>query len=278
MEYNISNEYNTDMNNNYYNQSNMNMYINQNANFNHYGMTDIGKVSKINEDNIEGFKLLGDSVQCLAIADGLGSIHGGQISSVVVIDEIKNYLKKFLLYDEQNHMKQVLYSAIYMVNRVISNYQRINPELYGSFTSTITIVLINRNKQMVLGHVGNTRLYLLREGNIYQITRDDTYARDLVDCGEISEEEYKVHPDRNKLSKYIGEPNLEPYVNSGTLNKEDLLVLCSNGLFEMISEEQIKEIMYSTGNSKDACETFINAANELGGIDNIGVMVSYINF
>lgn len=285
MNYNVNNnEYYNDYTdniygyNNYYNgEENSNAYnFDNNEVFNFYGSTDIGKVSKFNEDLVSGFNLLNDTVMCLIVADGMGSVKGGQISSMVVVDEIKAYLSKFLIDDTVLSMKQTLYNSIYMTNRVVSNYMRINPDIYSSFTSTLTIVLVNRNKEMVLGHIGNSRLYMLREGEIYQITRDDTIARDLVDSGEITEEEYKVHPDRSRLNKYIGDPMMEPFVNSGTLQKEDLLLLCTNGLYEMLTDTDIKNIVYETGNSKDACEQLIESANRLGGVDNIGVMISYI--
>ena len=188
-----NNNYNANYNNynnyNYYNINNNNRNMNNNINnginktFNYYGRSDIGKVSKINEDLVTGFTLLNENVMCLIAADGLGSIIGGQFSSVVAVEEIKKYLEHFLVDSNVNFMKQILYNAIYTTNRVVSSYMNINPELYSSFTSTITIALVNKNKEMVVGHLGNSRLYMLRGGEIYQITRDDTIARDLIDKG-----------------------------------------------------------------------------------------------
>lgn len=246
--------------------------------FNHYGKTDIGKVAKINEDYVDGFSLLNDSVMCLCISDGLGSVQGGQFSSIVAIQELKDYLTNFLTNDTSDHIKFTLYNAMYLVNRIIYNYQRLNPELYGSFISTITVAIINKNKEMVIGHVGNTRAYIIRDNAIYQMTRDDTAARDLVDSKELLEEEYPQHPDRNRLTKWLGATKLDPYINVQKLERGDLILLTTNGVFEMISDENIKNLILETGNSKKACETIVDISNEQGGVDNMGVMLSYIDF
>lgn len=271
---NFKNDINYDKNINQYNDT----LKNESTIFNYYGLIDIGKIPTISEDNMEGFTLLNDNILCMCIADGLGSVIGSQISSVVAIKEIKNFLNKFIITDDVEHIKYILNLAFYTVNKIIENYQRINPELFGFFTSTLTIVLINKKKEMVLGHIGNSRLYLLREGNIFQLTNDDTIANDLLKQGLIKDIEYKVHPDRNRLTKYLGQNNLEPYIDNGTVQKDDLILLCTNGLFEMLTDNQISEIIYATGNSKDACESLIYNANTLGGIDNIATIISFIDF
>lgn len=246
--------------------------------FNHYGVIDRGVVPTLNEDNMDGFLLLNDSVLCLCVADGLGSVHGGHISSVIAIKELQRYLQDFLISDEPENMKYVLYNGLYMINRIMHNFQRINPQLYGSFTSTITVVLINQNKTMVVGHIGNSRLYLLRDGNIYQLTDDDTIPYPLLKENKMTLEEYRVHPDRNKLTRFLGDIDFKAYVEIGNVSKNDLLLLCTNGIYEMLTDEQIKEIVYETGNSKDACESLIMNANNMGGIDNMGVIMTFIDF
>lgn len=246
--------------------------------FNFYGIIDPGKIPTISEDNMEGFTLLNDSVLCMCVADGLGSVVGSQIPSVVVVKEMQKFLNKFLINDTMEHMKYILNLGFYTVNRIIENFQRINPEIFGSFTSTLTLVLINKRKEMVVGHVGNSRLYLLRDKNIIQLTTDDTVANDLLNRGEIKESDYSIHPDRGILTKYMGKYDLEPFIDNGTVQKEDLILLCTNGLFEMLTDAQIKEIIYETGNSKEACESFVGNANALGGVDNIAAIISYIDF
>lgn len=277
----MENQYNnyeqsyTDENNQYTDQTKQ---IADDGIFNHYGIIDKGIIPTLNEDNMDGFTLLNNSVICLCVADGLGSVYGGQISSVVAIKELQMFLEKFLIYDDTESMKYCLYQGIYMVNRIIGNYQRLNPELYGNFTSTLTVVLINQNRNVVIGHIGNSRLYLIREGNIYQITDDDTVAYSLLQENKITREEYRIHPDRNRLTKFLGDVSCEPLVIDDKLQKEDLILLCTNGIFEMLNDAQILEIIQQTGNSKDACESLIANANELGGIDNEAVLISYIDF
>lgn len=276
--YYTNNDYNFNQINNIQQIDNVIEEKKQEQFFNFYGIIDPGKVPTISEDNMEGFTLLNDSVLCMCVADGLGSVVGSQIPSVVVVKEMQKFLNKFLINDTTEHMKYILNLGFYTVNRIIENFQRINPEIFGSFTSTLTLVLINKRKEMVVGHVGNSRLYLLRDKNIIQLTNDDTVANDLLSKGEIKESEYSIHPDRGILTKYMGKYDLEPFIDNGTVQKEDLILLCTNGLFEMLTDAQIKEIIYETGNSKEACESFVGNANALGGVDNIAAIISYIDF
>lgn len=276
---NLNNNY--EFQNNYtqnYQTNNENPNINDNCIFNHYGIINIGKVAKINEDYLNGVYLLNNKVLCMGIADGMGSVLGGQISSVIAIDEILNYLNLFLKNDDIDSMKYALKMGIYMVNRIICNYSFLNPELYNSFFSTLTIALINTKKEMVIGHIGNTRLYILRNNEMVLLTRDDTEGRDLVDNNEITESMYKKHPRRNILTKYLGLNDMEPFIENYQLETNDFIILMTNGVFDLMSEEEIRDLIFEKQNSQEFCEGIIDTCNELGGIDNIGIMISFIDF
>lgn len=267
----------------YNNQNNTNIPLNpmgdvSQPNFNFYGKNDLGKVAKINEDYFEAFTCANGKVQFLVVADGLGAKEGTDISSLVAVTEFKRYVSKYLLSDLTSEIEKVIEEGLYLTNRIIYNYSRINPELYSGFATTITIVAINGKKEMVVGHIGNTRLYMLREGELYQITTDDTIAQKEFEEGKIREEDLIMHPDRNTLTKALGAPNVDPFIRTATILSNDLLILMSNGVFQMLTKEQMRDIIINTNNSKEACENLIEGANQMGGVDNSVVLLSYINF
>ena len=245
--------------------------------FNYYGFSDIGKKQKIMEDSFSGF-IVNDNVLFLCIADGLGASKGTDVASMIAIEEFKKYITTNLKSEKIDDIEKEVKIALYMINRIIYSYQRMNPELYGSFSSTLTIAAINKNKEILISHIGNTRLYLYRQGNLFQMTKDDTIAQQLLEKNEIKETEYFMHPDRGVLNKFLGMPEVEPFITKGVLVTDDVLLLLSNGVYEMLALDKIKQIFANTKTSKEACEWIIQGANELGGLDNSSVVISYINW
>lgn len=245
--------------------------------FNYYGFSDIGKKQKIMEDSFSGF-IVNDNVLFLCIADGLGASKGTDVASMIAIEEFKKYITTNLKSEKIENIEKEVKIALYMINRIIYSYQRMNPELYGSFSSTLTIAAINKNKEILISHIGNTRLYLYRQGNLFQMTKDDTIAQQLLEKNEIKETEYFMHPDRGVLNKFLGMPEVEPFITKGVLVTDDVLLLLSNGVYEMLALDKIKQIFANTKTSKEACEWIIQGANELGGLDNSSVVISYINW
>lgn len=245
--------------------------------FNYYGFSDIGKKQKIMEDSFSGF-IVNDNVLFLCIADGLGASKGTDVASMIAIEEFKKYITTNLKSEKIDNIEKEVKIALYMINRIIYSYQRMNPELYGSFSSTLTIAAINKNKEILISHIGNTRLYLYRQGNLFQMTKDDTIAQQLLEKNEIKETEYFMHPDRGVLNKFLGMPEVEPFITKGVLVTDDVLLLLSNGVYEMLALDKIKQIFANTKTSKEACEWIIQGANELGGLDNSSVVISYINW
>lgn len=244
---------------------------------NYYGHSDIGKQMEIMEDAFIGF-IVNDSVLFVAVADGLGARKGTDVASYVVLDEFKRYMTAHIKSDNMEEVEQEMQKAIYMINRILFNYQRSNPELYGNFSSTFTAVAINNRKEIVFAHIGNSRFYLFRQGKLFQMTKDDTRAQELLDKKEIDEIEYPLHPDRGVLTKYLGMPEVEPFISKGALQTNDVVLLVTNGVYEMLNNEQIEQIFMNTESSKQACEWIVEGANEVGGVDNIAVVISYINF
>lgn len=245
--------------------------------FNYYGHSDIGKKLEVMEDAFTGF-IVNNNVLFVCVADGLGAQKGMDIASLLAVEEFKKYMMTNLKSDKIDDIEKEVRTALYMINRMIFNYQRISPEQYGHFSTTFTAVAINLRKEIVISHIGNSRLYLFRQGKLFQMTKDDTLAQQLLEKREIQEIEYPMHPDRGVLLKYLGMPEIDPFITKGALLTNDVVLLVTNGVYEMLSTEKIEQIFMNTETSQQACEWIIEGANEMGGIDNSAAVISYINF
>lgn len=245
--------------------------------FNYYGITNRGKVKEINEDFFNGF--IHKNVLFLMVADGLGGKEGNDLASAVALNEMRRHIEKNLENDRVDHLKKVIEQGMFWINRVLLAYKRANDQAYGGFGTTFTICAVNKDKDVVIGHVGNTRMYLLRNNTIVAMTKDHTEAQKLFEQNKITREELRVHPERATLTKALGVwEDLDPDIFSGKLASKDILLLCSDGVYNMLTDDEIRSIVLEAGESKTACEWLVEGANKRGGVDNIVALISYIGF
>jgi protein phosphatase len=245
--------------------------------FNYFGKTDLGKVRELNEDALHCF--IHKDVMFLIVADGLGSREGFDIPSVIAVNEIRRHIEKYLISDNAAHLKTLVSQSLFWTNRVLLAFKRANEPIYAGFGTTITMCAINKNKDIVIGHAGNSRLYILRNGTLVQMTKDHTEAQRLYEQKKITKEEIRTHPERGTLTKGLGvweDPECDVF--GGKLVKEDIVLLCTDGVFSMLTDEEIQAIIIESGNTETACDWFMEGANQRGGVDNISAVISYINF
>ena len=168
---------------------------------------------------------------------------------------------------------------MFCANRVLLAYRRANDDIYGNFATTFTTCAITSNKDIVIGHVGNSRLYLVREESFAQMTKDHTEAQNLADQRKITKEEVRTHPERATLTKALGVwEDIEPDIFSGKVNTGDILFLCTDGVYELLEDAEMQAIIWEAGDSEKASEWLIEGANKRGGVDNIATLLSYIGF
>ena len=149
------------------------------------------------------------------------------------------------------------------------------PEKIGMGT-TLTCGIIVRNK-IFISHVGDTRIYLLRQGRLLQLTHDHTYVQTLIDRGDLTPREAETHPKRNVLVKAFGVPEkLEPYLNIFHLRSSDKLLFCSDGLYDTVSGAEIKEILTAAPDVNEAVSSLIEATLQRGAPDNVTVIVGFL--
>lgn len=228
-------------------------------------LTDVGRARERNEDSYTA----GEYV--FAVADGLGGHNAGDVASRLAVEPLAA-LDRSVEGTPTDRIADALGRAVDAANRAV--YQRAqNDAKVRGMGTTLTAVAIS-NGAAHLAHVGDSRCYLIRDGEMTQLSSDHTLVARMVAEGKLSPAEAETHPQRSILTRALG---AEPEVDVDTLEIQlqvgDRLVLCSDGLSSVITEEQIQATVQDSKDLKETCKRLIEAANQRGGPDNITVVV-----
>ena len=234
------------------------------------GKTDVGSVRPENQDDYRAGELNSDAAWGL-VCDGMGGARGGREASQSACDVIERcfqeHYNKCLPGEEELFLKRTLVSA----NRFVFQKSIREESLAGMGTTAVCALV--RGGEATLCHAGDSRAYLCRDGKLTQLTHDHSYVQELVDCGTITEEEAEHHPQKNIITRALGvDYRLEPEVTSVQLQAKDLLLLCSDGLTNMVPVEQMEQLL-AQGPFYDLPDRLVDAANENGGSDNITALL-----
>lgn len=236
-----------------------------------YAKSDKGKVREINQDYFYISNSL-DEVQLYILADGMGGYNGGEIASSLAVKTAKNYIENNFKETEKDKdsIIQLLGSSMEYANMVVYEKSKENPELQGMGT-TLEICLIYNNK-VYIGHVGDSRIYRIRKSFIRKLTQDHSYVQKLVKEGTITKEQAAHHPQKNMLMKALGcNAFVEPDVMVKGFLKDDILIMCSDGLTNLVEQETLYEM--ASKNIEQATKDLVELAKDRGGYDNITVVV-----
>ncbi len=234
--------------------------------------TDRGLVRELNEDS---YRILPGSSQssCVFIvADGMGGHNCGEVASRMAVD----YLSEAITGEgagicSSEDTGAGLRRLVEDTNRAVYEKSLERPEVNGMGT-TLTTAVINNNT-ITVAHVGDSRLYLIRNGKMLQLTEDHSYISELVKNGSLTREEAEHHPGKNIITRAIGSsPELEVDILSREIEKEDIFLMCTDGLTNMLDEAEIYDVIVGCEPEK-ACSELIEAAKVKGGEDNITVIV-----
>jgi len=250
-----------------------------------YGLSsDIGMIRGNNQDSL--FAMFGTSISVesrpdfglFIVADGMGGHHDGERASAIAIRTIAEYMmdKFYVLLmkpttadTERPILSEVLSEAVQKANEAVSGEI---PE--GGTTVTAAAIL---GDLMYIGHVGDSRAYLITSEGIEQITRDHSLVQRLIELDQLTPEEAAAHPQRNVLYRAIGQSeNLEVDAITRRLTPASRLLMCSDGLWNQISESNLLQIVQASKSPQDACDQLIRIANDRGGPDNITVIIIQI--
>ncbi len=227
--------------------------------------TDVGLVRTLNEDDY----LVGEGI--FAVADGLGGHEAGEVASRMAVRMLRE-----LSLPQGKDPGSALRDALAEINRAIYQESVKNPNCDGMGT-TLTALLI-ADQTAYIGHVGDSRAYLVREGRIHRLTEDHSIVGELIRMGMLSEAEARVHPDRNLLTRAIGTgPDVEIEVGYLEIAERDRFLLCTDGLFGNVDDDQICRVVATSADPESAVGDLVDLANRGGGQDNATAVAVFLD-
>ena len=245
------------------------------------GLTDTGKVREHNEDSIAWDGDLGLYV----LADGMGGYNAGEVASGIAVKTIVNLVRESFLAQDLDGIDNttslhrpsiILRDAIARANKIIHQTSKSQSQCEGMGT-TVVAALFHDNR-VSIAHVGDSRMYRLRRDTFEQLTMDHSLLQELVDRGFYSQEEAQRATNKNYVTRALGvEPTVDVEVHEQTVEPGDWLVLCSDGLTDMVEDEDIHLTISTFGGNLDTvARQLVQLANDSGGRDNISVMLAQV--
>ena len=244
-----------------------------------YGQTDVGRRRKLNEDNL----LVAKEPGLFAVCDGMGGHNAGEVASKMAIETLQAFIEKshrekeitwpygldVNLSFDGNRLK----TAVKLANKKVFRAAD-NREDYTGMGTTAVAALVSENV-LTVGSAGDSRCYLVRAGKLTQLTRDDSWVSAALGEGILNSDEIERHPLRNVITKAVGaKETIELDVVEQKLEKGDVVLVCSDGLHAMLSDDQILATLTPIpATLEEAAGKLIDAANEAGGKDNVSVVL-----
>jgi len=239
-------------------------------------LTDVGKVRTIDEDSILaadlsfGINSESEKFLLLAVADGMGGHAKGEEASKIALNTLTKTIIPELF--GNTSFTDLLENGIKNANQEILEYTVKNPESSGMGTTTVCALVKGNN--IHLANVGDSRAYVISDDEIRRVTKDHSYVQSLIDEGQITEEEARDHPQKNVITKAVGiMESVEPDTMKLTLDDDESLLLCCDGVIAHLTDEDIHKIICNENNPQNACQQIVDLANQRGGSDNISLII-----
>jgi len=229
----------------------------------HAGVTDTGNVRAVNQDWLltEG--------DLAAVADGMGGRSGGEVASRLAVDTLREAFAA-------DPTATGLAEAVRRANAAVWAHAEAHPDLAGMGTTIAAVARVSEggDDRLAVVNVGDSRAYLLQDGRLTRLTADHSLVADLVRAGALSEDEARTHPERHVLTLAVGVgPDVEPHTVEAVPTPGDRLLLCSDGLFNELPDDEITAVLAAVADPAEAATRLVERANEAGGHDNITAVV-----
>ncbi len=248
---------------------------------NSFGSSDVGKVREHNEDTIG----IDNDIGLLVLADGMGGYKAGEVASGIAVKTIMSLVKEAYEHqdmsapDNESGLSRpsiVLRDAITRANKIIYQTAKIQPQCEGMGTTVVACLF--RNNRISVAHVGDSRMYRLRANRYEQITLDHSLLQELVDRGFYSQAEAQRASNKNYVTRALGVENtVDVEIHEYPVNKGDYYLLCSDGLSDMVEDEDIHLTINTFGdNLETIAKQLIQLSNDNGGRDNISVILAQV--
>jgi protein phosphatase len=237
-----------------------------------YAAVDPGRARSNNEDSVAT-----DDEVCLAVlADGMGGYNAGEVASNMATSFIKSELGRWLreasAQASDADVRRAMDICVDNANRAIFNAANSNPQYAGM--GTTLVVAVFRDGRLLLGHVGDSRCYRLRNGRLQQITRDHSLLQEQIDAGLITPEQAAFSANKNLVTRAVGvEDTVLLETHQHDVQPGDMFLMCSDGLSDMVDDGTVAHLLQNSAALPDCARTLIEAANDAGGKDNISVIL-----
>lgn len=230
------------------------------------GATDVGRVRKHNEDSF----VVDAQRGVFLVADGMGGHAAGEVASAIASEAVGSALRQGVDAGlRADDLAVVMRECFHHAHMSIINYSATKPETAGMGT-TMTALVVCDDGSFRLGHIGDSRCYVLRDGDLQQVSRDHTLVQDRIDEGRLTPQGARRHHLSHVLSRALGADSLDqPDVYAGTFLPGDAVLLCSDGLTGMLTDRMLRRILARDGELAERVAELIVSANERGGRDNI---------
>ena len=247
----------------------------------YFGLTDVGRKREKNEDSL----FVDGELGLFMVADGMGGHLGGEFASRIAVKTVSETIQQILKdpeatlslnlgFDRSDYGEMLKYAIRVASHRIFEEASK-NPNLRGMGTTSVAVLI--QNGKGYIAHVGDSRAYLVREKSIQQLTHDHSLVAEQLRAGFITEDEVKNHKFRNIITRSVGfQSDVEVDLLVRDIDAGDHFVLCSDGLTNMVENEDICELTYKQ-DPKNTCQQLIELANKNGGDDNISVVVVKIS-
>ena len=240
--------------------------------------SDTGRVRSSNEDSLE----FDPDTGLLVLADGMGGCNGGEVASAMALNIVLNEFRQLPLtlpledgvMTGLSHASMRLCTAIAKANREIFQQSQIRDELLGMGTTLVAALFVGSRVTIV--SIGDSRVYRLRQGHFEQLTVDHTVLQEQLECGLITAEQARLAGSRGLITRALGvQAGVEVDVQEQPVLMDDVFLLCSDGLFDMLDDTEIQsEIEHANGDLNSAAQHLVDMANDKGGYDNISLILA----
>ncbi|HEX4683699.1 MAG TPA: Stp1/IreP family PP2C-type Ser/Thr phosphatase [Gemmatimonadaceae bacterium] len=236
----------------------------------HAARTDVGMIRSGNEDNFAVDALRDRGM--FIVADGMGGHAAGEVASEMAVQTVQRELKGVVKDLDDAAAVQKLADALRKANRTIHDRTITEVDKQGMGT-TASVLLVSPSKYLI-GQVGDSRVYLLRDGALMQLTKDHSYVQEQVDAGFLTPEQARYHPYSNVITRCVGaSPDVEPDVYQGEVQVGDIFLVASDGLTGMVDDRRLQMLLMSRAEPERKVHSLISEANGRGGLDNITAIV-----
>lgn len=234
--------------------------------------TDTGRIRNANQDFC-GYHVADKyDIAFFAVADGMGGHNAGEIASAVAITTFIDAAKDFFDVDSTEGLERFMVHTVRKSNVIIWRRALQNPEMKGMGTTFVVAAVTER--EVMFANVGDSRAYVLSDGQLTQVTKDHSYVQVLLDQGLVSKDEITNHPRKNEITRALGAAEtVDVDIFTREYKKGNYIILCSDGLSNMVSEEEMVKIILEEKSVHTATDKLIESANSAGGKDNITVVL-----